>query len=244
MGIITIQVSSAKSLPPSGLGDIEITIDKDIVRTLTADDFTFATDSSDFDFSQNLLNSVAIFNSNSSFVMYSGSQVSDGQVVSRADIDSNLLTIEPGGQVFSDSFYFNVSDASSLEFSDENTNFTVNSVDKSTPSNNLPSIGSGVADIDIGTNYTFTRDDFTTSLTPAYIDPDGDTAKRLRVESLPTSGYLRLNGINVVELEEILFSDIDLGLFKYFAPEVGSDFSNSGFEFSVSDTLTGDNFVE
>src|SRR5690606_18377166 len=78
---------------------------------------------------------------------------------------------------------------------------------------------SEVGDNSLTTNYgvtiVFTVANFTTGTTPAYSDPEGDTASKLKILTLPSTGNLKLNGINVSINQVIDFSDINTGLLTY-----------------------------
>lgn len=85
----------------------------------------------------------------------------------------------------------------------------------------------------------FTITDFTTSLVPAYHDPEGDAPSKLKVLSLPTSGLLKLNGVNVTVNQEILFSQIIAGNFIYVADGTVMTAITTSFNFSVADSGSG-----
>jgi len=85
----------------------------------------------------------------------------------------------------------------------------------------------------------FTTADFTTGLVPAYHDPEGDSPSKLKVLSLPTSGLLKLNGVNVILNQEITFANITAGLFIYVADSSVLTAVSTSFDFSISDTGSG-----
>lgn len=103
---------------------------------------------------------------------------------------------------------------------------------------NLPPsvVGDGSDSTSYGVTKVFSRADFTTSTTPAYADPEGDSAYQLKVTSLPTTGDLELNATTVTLNQIINFSDIDAGLFTY-VPDNGTvtEYDDT-FNFEIADT--------
>jgi hypothetical protein len=90
-----------------------------------------------------------------------------------------------------------------------------------------------------GATKVFTMNDFTVNLVPPYHDPEGDAPSKLKVLSLPASGLLKLNGVNVTVNQEILYSQIASGLFIYVSDGSVLTVINTSFNFSVSDTGSG-----
>ena len=86
---------------------------------------------------------------------------------------------------------------------------------------------------------TFTAADFTTGLTPPYSDPEGDAPSKLKVLTLPATGLLKLNGVNVTVNQEIVFANITAGLLTYRGDDATTIEANTSFEFSISDTGSG-----
>lgn len=83
-------------------------------------------------------------------------------------------------------------------------------------------------------NHVFTISDFTTSLVPPYVDPEGDSLDAIRVDSLPATGTLQLSGVNVQINDIIDAADINAGNFVYVAPNQDASASNN-FNFSARD---------
>lgn len=81
----------------------------------------------------------------------------------------------------------------------------------------------------------FTSAMFTTETTPAYEDPEGDAPFKLRIDTLPESGVIEFNEVPVVIGQEILLSDVDLGLLVYHPDEDLEQDNLVDFNFSVSD---------
>ena len=106
---------------------------------------------------------------------------------------------------------------------------------------NLPpsQVGDGNASTDYGVTIVFTRADFTTNTTPPYLDPEGDTASLLRVLTLPTTGTLQLNSVDVVLNQVISFSDIDSGLFTFVPDNATETGYVVDFDFEIADSGSG-----
>ena len=106
--------------------------------------------------------------------------------------------------------------------------------------NQPPVVGDGERTTNYGEAITLTRADFTTNTTPPYYDPEGDLPLTLRIDSLPTGGVLKLNGVNVVANQEIDFvNEIDAGLFTY-TPDLNSTEAHTvDFTFSIADAGSG-----
>lgn len=105
------------------------------------------------------------------------------------------------------------------------------------PAINMPP--SQVGDLSIslahGATKVFSAADFTTGLTPAYLDPEGDAPSKVKILTLPLSGILKLNEVPVSVGQEILFSAISSGIFAYQADSGNSAAINTEFTFAMSD---------
>lgn len=106
---------------------------------------------------------------------------------------------------------------------------------------NLPpsQVGDNSKSTNYGVTIIFTVADFTTNTTPAYSDPEGDTASLLKITSLPTNGVLQLNGVNVTLNQEISFTDIDAGLFTYVPNNATLTSYIVNFNFEIADSGSG-----
>ena len=154
-----------------------------------------------------------------------GSPVLVGNVITSTELNSNLLiyTAAADDDGYSDGdMEFLVSDVGSHQFN--STPHTV-SFRVDTSINQAPSqVGDGEHDMTLGEVFVFTRASLTSSLNPPYSDPEGNPAYKLLIDVVPSYGELRLNGATVVDGQEILFTDIDLGLFSYVSESFpGSD---------------------
>lgn len=79
---------------------------------------------------------------------------------------------------------------------------------------------------------------FTTDTIPPYLDPEGDPALSVRIDTLPVNGVLKLSGINVTIGQIILADDINDGYLTYDSPNQDA-LNTDTFNFSVSDTGSG-----
>lgn len=102
---------------------------------------------------------------------------------------------------------------------------------------NNPPYQTGVNTLTINNNstYTFTVDDFTINTNPQYADPEGDPLLRIKILHIfpDNEGVLKLNGVEVNEDDEILASDITLGLLTYTVTNIES---RDIIYFDVADT--------
>ncbi|WP_430611470.1 hypothetical protein [Flavobacterium sp. JP2137] len=99
-------------------------------------------------------------------------------------------------------------------------------------------VGNNSVYCNVQNSITLTGAMFTSQTTPTYQDLQGDPAKEVRIDSLPSLGYLRFNGRAVTVGQIITMEDLNLGKLKFY-----TDIMNVGqqaiFNFSVSDTGTG-----
>lgn len=168
---------------------------------------------------------------------YSGTLVKINDCFSVAK--SNLLTFKRLKQGIINTFF-------NFKISDNNQNKQYSNMAKVTISigayTNLPPDVVGdltVPTINHGATKIFTVTDFTTGLVPPYHDPEGDAPSKLKVLSLPNSGKLKLNGIDVTVSQEIAFPNIASGLFTYVSDGSNLNAINTEFNFSISDSGSG-----
>lgn len=76
---------------------------------------------------------------------------------------------------------------------------------------------------------------FTTNTTPPYHDPENDAPYQLRILSLPSSGTLKLNNVNVTVNQVISFSNITSGQLTYTADPSNISAHSTLFTFAISD---------
>jgi hypothetical protein len=134
---------------------------------------------------------------------------------------------------YSDTFNFKVNDINqNTKFSNMAT-FTIN---VNAYDNQPPVIGDNEITITFGSTKVFSVNDFTTNTTPAYSDEEADGPYKLKILSLPATGELRYNNIPVTINQEILFTNIALGLLTYIPDIVDLDgYNDDTFDFAISD---------
>lgn len=172
----------------------------------------------------------------------SGKLYYDGKLVEVGNcfpvVKSNLLSFLRLKQGFiNTSFNFKISDNNQNKQYSDMATVTINI---GAYVNQAPS---EVGDLSVVMAYaatkTFTTADFTTGLTPPYSDPEGDAPSKLKVLSLPATGLLKLNGVNVTVNQEIVFANISGGLLTYKGDDATTVEANTSFNFSISDAGSG-----
>lgn len=118
---------------------------------------------------------------------------------------------------------------------DNITNMALFTVNSGLYSNQAPSqIGNYSLNVNNRATTFLTVAMFTTSTTPPYLDPEGDLAQAIRVDSLPATGTLLYNNIPVTIGQIITVVDIAANLLKYVSPNQNL-LASSSFNFSVRD---------
>jgi hypothetical protein len=92
-------------------------------------------------------------------------------------------------------------------------------------------IGANTLSILFGATHIFTLANFTTETTPAYQDPEGDALSTIKILSLPSTGTLKLNGVDVVLNQLITAGQLTTGNLTY----VSNGDGNFLFQFDASD---------
>jgi len=239
MGIITLDISAKSNEgPTSGIGSL--TLEYNELYDFTLADFTTKTFPRYSDPEGDALSNVKIVTLPATGTLtLSGVAVTPGQNITKTSINAGNLRYQADPadlDGYDTSFTFSVSDVGSGTFSSTNP-FTIN-VDEKV--NEAPSeVGDGSATIDYGETLVFTKAMFTSSTTPPYSDPEGDSAFLLKITSLPTLGFIKLNGSNIVARTIITFENIDDGLLTYVPDNADTDGDLQGFTFQVADSGSG-----
>lgn len=92
-------------------------------------------------------------------------------------------------------------------------------------------IGENRIVVAFGTTHIFTVANFTTETEPPYSDPEGDALSFIKILTLPPSGTLRVNGVDVVLGQLIYVADITTNNFVYVSDASGS----YTFQFDAAD---------
>ena len=104
---------------------------------------------------------------------------------------------------------------------------------------NLPPtvVGDGAETTAHDTDIVFTRVMFTTNTVPPYADPEFDPALNLKITSLPLSGELYDDGVQITITPHVIsFADIDLNKLTYSPDGTNLTAHNTSFLFEISDT--------
>lgn len=244
MAQITINIQAKLNNPPNSTGWVSISLISGTSVTITYNNLTTDTDPPYGDPEGDELESIKIERLPIvGDLKINGVTASVGDVVTKAQLENSELTydsVSSTDNYLDSEFEFLVSDiGSGLYYEDPGSVvFSVKGSRNKAPSN----VGNGIDDISAGETVTFTVDMLTTQLNLPYLDPENNPAYKLRIDRLPTSGKLKLAGVDVLDNQEIFFyaSDsgsapsIDNGDLKYINTnyEEGID----GFSFSISDS--------
>ena len=96
-------------------------------------------------------------------------------------------------------------------------------------------VGALTLNIANSTTHVFTQANFTTETTPVYLDPEGDNPEGLKVTLLPSTGSLKLNGIDINTNDIVTFTDINAGNFIYVGDAGTQTIHVDTFNYSISD---------
>ena len=243
MAVFTITTGEQVNQPPSQIGDVVINLTYNELYTFTVADFTTNTtpqyqDPEGDDIEEVQAKSPVLIGS----LTRGGVPVINGTIITKAQLEAgDLKYLAESSDIdgYTESgFTFDISDVGSSTFSGLTpgiVTFIVGAKDNEAPT----TVGNGSATIDYGETLVFTRAMLTSSLVPAYSDPEGDAAGQLLIKVLPAEGTLKLNGVDVVVNQIIDFTDIDSGLFIYDGDLTDTDGSIENFEFQIADVGSG-----
>lgn len=237
--LYTITNTGSTNARPSAIGKNAITVDFEGEHVFTVANFTTETTPAYADPEGNALSYVKVITLPSAGeLQVDAVAISAGAIVSTGVIsagnfkyiaDNPGVTLSPAY-----SFSFDVADAGSNTLSGLSTGImgiTINAEVNSPPD----SVGDNTVNGTYGVTTTFTAADFTTNTTPAYSDPDGDAAYKVKVTSLPLSGVLSFNGSPVLVNQEILLSSVDSGYLVFNQDIAVKGSQVISFNFSISD---------
>lgn len=164
-------------------------------------------------------------------LMFNNINVHSGFIFNINDV-SNLQYIRISKESYTEEINFRTSDNNPNKLYSNMATFTINVNEYI----NLPPDSIGDNEITIPNRQTvvFTQADFTTNTTPPYDDPEGDAPLKLKVLSLPSQGLLKLNGVNVILNQEILFTQINSGLLTYVPTDTNAPYEID-FDFDIAD---------
>ena len=236
--IISITSLSKANGRPSSIGSNDISILNAETYTFTKKDFTDETTPVYSDPEGDEMSYVKILSLPSS-----GELTLDGNVVS---IGTNI----PSSDIILGKFKY-VSDSSnsnsqnvffSFDLADEGSQtvsglpgglFYINIAEAV---NNPPdSVGDNTLFISYGEEVSITIDNFTTETTPPYNDPEGDSAYKIKILTLPSIGKLRYKGLDVQVNQEVLVSELGNSQITYVPDLAITAQTTVDFDFAISD---------
>jgi hypothetical protein len=223
---------------PTTIGSKTVNLLHSVVHTFTVANFTTETSPQYADPENDPLSFIQIKSLPSSGLLkLSGTNCTVGQIVSASNISLGNLKYNQSGVTTAYSVFFNfdVADTGSATLSGLAGgvfNINVAKIVNLQPS----AVGNITLTKNYGESITFTAANFTTETTPAYADPEGDAASKLKVLSLPLTGTLFFNGSPVTVNQVIAFSFISSGFLTY-NPDLGVTTAQTlTFDFAISDT--------
>ena len=207
-------------------GDKTVTTGVGTAYTFTADDFGF----DDTDTGDTLASVKIVTVPDEGTLALAGTAVALNDVVTKAQIDGDMLTFTPVAGASGDpytTFTFKVSDGTA----DSASAYTMTiDVTAAPVTNTAPTADDNTVTTGVGTAYAFTADDF------GFADMDaGDTLASVRIVTLPGAGALTLDGAAVTTDQVIPTADIAASKL-IFTPAAGaSGDAYASFTFKVSD---------
>jgi hypothetical protein len=226
--LITITNSGLTNGRPTQIGSNTISCDYQGTYTFTLADFTTGT-------------SPVYSDPENDALSYNGTEISADQIVSSGELSSGNLIYHSLAFGSTDGyegvFDFDAADTGSNSLSGLDTGIITMSIVSKV--NLAPdSVGDNSFVSNYGSTKVFSSAFFTTETTPAYNDPEGDSAYKIRIDTLPADGTLRYNGSDVYASQEILLTEVDAGYLSY-VPDNAITILQSGlsFTFSISDSV-------
>lgn len=236
--LYTITNSSPQNGRPTQVGSTTINISYGGTHVFTIANFTTETTPVYSDPEGDALSLVKVTSlPTSGTLQVNGIDVVLGQSITAGDISTGNFTYI--GSADGDfSFGFDVADEGSNSFSGLDTGQATMSV---SPAINLPpsTIGNNTFNLAYSVSKVFTVADFTSGTTPAYVDPEGDAASKVKILTLPANGNLVFNGTNVIANQEMTVAEIASGYLVYVPDLVETGLQNLSFNFSVADAGSG-----
>lgn len=238
MAQFDIIINQAVNQCPDGVGANSFTIDSAGTKIFTVADYTTGTTPPYSDPEGDAAEAIKITQLPvTGSLKLNGNIVTVNQVITMTSIGAGLFSYvaDPSNTAgYAEIFYFSISDVGASCFTTGGqVSMTVNSY-----INQPAVIGDGERTVAEGVVITFNRPDFTSNTTPPYYDPEGDIADKLKIITLPATGDLKLNGINVIANDVINFSDIDAGNLTY-EQDPGAGGTVPTFQFQIADAGSG-----
>ncbi|MDD2863663.1 MAG: tandem-95 repeat protein, partial [Methylococcales bacterium] len=216
---IAVDVTAVNDAPTGA--NVTLTTNEDTQLVLTAANFGYS------DIENSTFASVKITTlENVGALKLNGVDVTQDQVITKADIDSSLLTFDPvanaNGTNYTN-FAFKVNDGTDFSVSANTVTIDVTAV------NDLPTAVNATLTTNEDTQLVLTAANF------GYSDIEASALASVKITTLESAGALKLNGFDVTLNQIITKSDIDSGKLT-FDPAVNANGTNyATFEFKVND---------
>ena len=220
---MTIDVTAAPNTAPTAVHNT-VTTAEDTAYAFTADDFGFA----DMDAGDTLASVKIVTVPDEGTLALDGTAVVLNDVVTKAQIDGDMLTFTPVAGASGDpytTFTFKVNDGT-----DDSASAYTMTIDVTAAPNTAPTAVHNTVTTGVGTAYTFTAADF------GFMDADaGDTLASVTIVTPPAPGTLALAGTAVALNDVVTKAQIDDGdlIFTPVAGASGTGYAS--FTFKVND---------
>lgn len=236
MATMTLNITVSINLPPSQVGSLSLNIDNSTIYTFTSANFTTETTPIYLDPEGDAASNIKITSLPIEGVLsLDNVPINLNNIISFDNINlSKLKYISnfSNQSSYIDTFNFSISDQGSERFTPGGV-ITFNVAEYI---NQAPTVGDSELTVDEGNLITFTRNNFLIDADPDYADADGDLAVAIRFPTLPATGLIKLNSVNVTVNQEIDLVDLDNSLLTY------TQSSNAGgttpsFTFNIKDSF-------
>lgn len=242
MAIFTITTNAQTNLPPDVVGDAYVNTTYGVQLVFTVANFTTNTIPPYHDPEGDAMLSLKILSLPSLGTLKNDGVASNvNDIITAVELVAGDFTYdnppaEDAGYEDSD-FTFDLTDAGSLTLGGfaQKVYITVGESINVGPD----AVGDNALNTNYATTLVFTVANFTTETTPAYSDPEGDAADKLKITTLPVQGFLKFNQVDVTINQIIDFSDIASGLLTYVTDVSIITSQNLFFEFAIADAGSG-----
>lgn len=237
--IISITAQAKANGRPTSIGSQEINLSWGSEHLFTVENFTTETSPQFVDPEGDILSYIKILElPESGSLEISGVSVEVGDIIQAGVLVAGDLSYTPDSNIENNNsvtLKFDAADTGSETLSGLDTGYIYFSI-QAKPNYPPSNIDDGTVNTSHSTTVIFTKDTFT----QGYVDPEGDEAYSIKVLTLPSSGTLQLDGVDVIVNQEILLSEIDAGYLTLIPNALEPDDAYStSFSFSISDTGSG-----
>tara|TARA_R110000850_G_scaffold33319_1_gene90835 strand:+ start:1510 stop:2799 length:1290 start_codon:yes stop_codon:yes gene_type:complete len=235
MATMTLNITASVNLPPSQVGTLALSIDNSTTHIFTSANFTTETTPVYLDPEGDAAKNLKITTLSSEGILtLNNVSLNVNDIISFADITlGNLKYVSDSANqtAHTDTFNFSISDEGSDSFTSGGTvNVTI-----AVYVNQAPTVGDSSLTTDEGSIIIFTKNNFLIDANPDYNDTEGDIATSIRFPTLPSTGLIKLNNVNVTVNQEIALTDVDSSLLTYTqASNAGG--STPSFTFNIKDS--------